>query len=154
MVMRPEYVDYTPGRNSPSNCFMVMRPEYVDYTPGESISLAFPVLEMYSNPRKSMQGGFISAAFDNSFGVLVGIITGQREMASVDLSVSYHRPIFENDTLTIKVYLKSRGKNIAYLTGEAFDSEKRLVASASTNIMLLEKERYHRRAPETDTSSL
>lgn len=125
-------------------CWELMQPKLLEYIDGESISIAFPVLDIYSNPRKSMQGGFISAAFDNSFGCLSFLSTGQMEMASVDISVNYHRPIFEKDTLTVTAYLKSRGRNIIHLTGEAYDTENRLIASATTNLILLEKERFHK----------
>ncbi|NPV92676.1 MAG: PaaI family thioesterase [Firmicutes bacterium] len=132
-------------KNTRVNCWDLMKPELVEYVEGKSMTFRFPVLEIYSNPRKSMQGGFISAAFDNSYGPLASVVTGQLEMASVDLCVNYHRPIFENDTLTVKVYIKSKGKNILHLTGEAFDSKDRLIASSVTNIMLLEKEKFHKK---------
>jgi acyl-CoA thioesterase FadM len=58
-------------------------------------------------------------------------------MATIDMCINYHKPIFENDRLEVIVCLKSLGKTIASLTGEGFDKEKNLIATASTNIMLL-----------------
>ncbi|HWP97859.1 MAG TPA: PaaI family thioesterase [Syntrophomonadaceae bacterium] len=131
-----------------ANCKETMQPEFVEYVEGESLTYNYPVLEIYSNPRKSMQGGFIGAAFDNTFGGLVILSTGRYEIATVDLCVSYHCPIFENDVMMVRVNMKSLGKTIAYLTGEAFDSRGRLIASATTNIMLLEKENFHKKTIE------
>lgn len=134
----------------PANCKETMQPVFVEYVEGESLTYNFPVLEIYSNPRKSMQGGFIGAAFDNTFGGLIFLSTGRMEMASVDLCVNYHRPIFENDVMKVKVNLKSMGKTIAHLTGEAYDTRGRLIASATTNIMLLEKDKFHKKTVSSD----
>lgn len=126
--------------HSMSNCVVVMKGEFVEYVTGVSTTFSYPVLEMFSNPRKSMQGGFISAAFDNTFGFMVYLSTKQVEMATIDLHISYHKPIFENDKLTVTVYIKSLGKTIIHLIGEAYDGEKNLIASASTNFFLLRKD--------------
>ena len=124
------------------NCVELMKREFVEYVVGESLTCAYPVLKIYSNMRKSMQGGFISAAFDNTFGALVYFFTKKAEMASIDLYVNYHRPIFENDKLTVTAYLKSKGKTIIHLVGEAYNMENKLIATSNTNIMLLDKNKF------------
>ena len=118
-------------------CREVMQPEFVEYVEGESLTYKFPVLEMYANPRNSMQGGFIGAAFDNTFGGLVYLLTGRLEMASIDMYVNFHRPIFVGDHLYTKAVLKSKGRTVVHMLGESYDSKERLVATATTNIMLL-----------------
>ncbi|MDD3269844.1 MAG: PaaI family thioesterase [Syntrophomonadaceae bacterium] len=123
----------------PPNCVATMQSEFVEYIVGHSISYDYPALEIFSNPRKAMQGGFIGAAFDNTFGALTFLLTGQMEMATIDLNVSYHKPIFENDILTVTAILQSKGKTIVNLRGEAYDRQKSLIATATTNIMLLAK---------------
>jgi acyl-coenzyme A thioesterase PaaI-like protein len=50
------------------NCFRFMQGRVVEYLPQERLTVAFPVLDEYLNPAGSMQGGFITAAFDNVFG--------------------------------------------------------------------------------------
>ena len=129
----------------PVNCRDTMQPQFVEYVEGESFTYNYPVLEMYLNPRRSMQGGFIAAAFDNAFGALVYLTTGQLEMASVDIHVNYQRPIFENDLLTVKVFLKAKGRNIVHVTGEAYDQSSVLIATASTNIMILDRDYFQRK---------
>lgn len=129
----------------PVNCKDIMKPEFVEYVKDESLSLRFPVLEVYANPRKSMQGGFICAAFDNTFGSLVLLMTGRMEFVNLDFNIHYHRPIFVNDFLRIKVNLQSQGKTLVYIIGAAYDGRDRLIASANTNIMLLDKDRFQKR---------
>lgn len=132
-------------QSRPLNCRDVMQPQFVEYVEGESFTYDYPVLEMYLTPRRSMQGGFIAAAFDNAFGSLVYLTTGQLEMATVDLHVNYQRPIFESDILTVKVFLKSRGKTIVHAWGEAYDRKSSLIATAATNIFIMDKELFPRK---------
>ncbi|MEA4923996.1 MAG: PaaI family thioesterase [Syntrophomonadaceae bacterium] len=120
------------------NCVTIMQWEFVEYVVGKSVTCAFPVLALYSNPRKSMQGGFIGAAFDNTFGTLVYLTTKKMNMVTIDLNITYHKPIYENDRLIVTVYIKSLGKTIIHLVGEAFDSQGNLIASATTNLTLLD----------------
>ncbi len=121
-------------------CAQLMQPKFIEYVENESITYEFPVLDIYLNPWKCMQGGLISAAFDNAFGALAILVTGKFTVTTIDLNLSYHRPIYADDTLTIKVYLKSKGKNILTMWGEAFDSGERLVATATSKLVILHKE--------------
>lgn len=123
----------------PPNCVKIMESEFVEYVVGKSITYDYPALVIFSNPRKAMQGGFIAAAFDNTFGALTFLLTGQMEMATIDISVSYHKPIFENDILRTTAILQSKGKTIVNLRGEAFDRNNNLIATSTTNIILLAK---------------
>ena len=125
-------------RESPP-CVEIMQREFVEYVVGGSLTCAFPALPIYSNPRQSMQGGFICAAFDNTFGMLVYLVTRSLDMATVDLDCNYHKPIFENDKLEVTVSVKSKGKTIVHMIGEARNREKELIASATTNIYLFDK---------------
>ena len=126
-------------KNVANPCAELMQPKFIEYIENESITYAFPVLDIYLNPWKCMQGGFISAAFDNVFGALAILATGKFEVSSLDLNLNYHRPIFADDMLTVKVYLKSKGKSIISLWGESFDSCGRLIATATSKIILLNK---------------
>lgn len=120
-------------RQSPP-CVEIMHREFVEYIVGRSLTCAYPVLPIYSNPRKSMQGGFICAAFDNTFGMLVSFLTKTLDMATIDLDANYHKPIFEGDKLEVTVSMKSLGKSIIHMVGEARNREQDLIASATTNI--------------------
>jgi len=121
-------------------CVLTMQPEFVEYVTGESITYAYPVLPIYANPRQTMQGGFMAAAFDNAFGALVSLATRRMNMASIDLELNYHRPISIGDRLIVKVVIKSLGKTIVHLTGEACDSQGNLVSSATSNIYLFNEQ--------------
>ena len=77
-----------------ANCFDVMKPKIMEYVAKESLTIAFPILEEYLNPDGRMQGGFITAAFDNTFGALCFYEVKDLALpATIDISTSYQRPI-------------------------------------------------------------
>lgn len=119
-------------------CVTVMKPVFKEYIPGESITYIYPVLDEFLNPRRTMQGGFIAAAFDNVLGTLAFLETKLKNLASADLAVYYHRPALAGEELTITAYLKHKGKNIVFLSGEAYNSDGKLVATATTNLVSFE----------------
>lgn len=118
------------------NCLSVMEPTFVEYIPDEMLEINFPVLELYLNPLNVMQGGFISAAFDNAFGFLKDLVTKSKAV-TLDLSTSYHRPIYKDDNLTIKVYMKHRGNTIVSMYAESFNDDGKLIATSTSKMMIL-----------------
>ena len=129
-----------------TNCWSFMKPEFVEYVEGASLTMAFPVLEVYSNPRGTMQGGFMTAAFDNTFGSLLQMETRRRDMASIDIHINFQRPIFVGDVLLVRAYVKSIGQTLAHLYGEGTDrSQGRLIATAVSNLVLMGQEKFDRK---------
>lgn len=118
------------------NCVDVMEPTFVQYMPDELFEIRFPVLEWYLNPFNAMQGGFISAAFDNAYGLLNKMAT-RKEAVSLDLNTNYHKPIYKNDTLTVKVYMKHKGNTIVNMYAEAFNNDSQLIATSDSKMMIM-----------------
>ncbi len=122
---------------TPPPCFTNMKGRLTEYKPGTSLTVTFPVFDSYLNPGGSMQGGIITAAFDNVFGPLCAVSSGTPSSAMVDINASYHRPVFPGDELTVTARVKSKGKRIIHMEGEAYNKDKKLVASASCDYMIL-----------------
>lgn len=118
-------------------CLAIMKPRLVEYIEGERLVMAFPVLDWELNPRGGMQGGFITAAFDNVFGAMCVYETKEREIATVDISTSYQRPIFKGDELIITVWIKSKGRTLVHLYAEGHNKEGKLIATSNTNFIIL-----------------
>ncbi len=119
------------------NCFNSMQGRMIEFKKDESLTIAFPILENYLNPAGSMQGGFITAAFDNVFGPLCEGITGTQATTTVDLYTNYHRPIFPGDELIITATVMVKGKTKIHMTAEAYNKEHKLIATATTNYVFL-----------------
>lgn len=120
------------------NCIKIMEPRLVEYVVGERLSMGFPILEKFLNPGGGMQGGFITGAFDNAFGSFCAYETKGKPIATIDISTTYQRPIFMGDELIITVWMKSMGKTIVHMWGEGRNKEGKLVATSTTNLILLD----------------
>jgi len=121
---------------TPPPCYLHMEATLVDYDPAKGLTVAFPVLKAYLNPAGTMQGGFITAAFDNVFGPLCYLASGTPASAMVDINNTFHRPAFAGDELTITARVKTKGRTIIHMEGEAYNQDNKLVASANCNYML------------------
>jgi len=121
---------------TPPPCYLHMKARLVDYNPNTSLTVAFPVVESYLNPAGTMQGGFITAAFDNVFGPLCYLASGTRSSAMININNSYHRPAFAGDELIITARVKTKGRSIVHMEAEAYNQDSKLVASANCNYML------------------
>lgn len=119
--------------------FKIMDPTFVECLSEDNVVISFPVVEWQINGFNSMQGGFIAAAFDNVFGILCYGAINKELFTTLDMNLTYHRPIFLDDVLKISVNIKCIGKSIVCMNGEAFNSENKLIASATTNTMRLNK---------------
>ncbi|HOP31363.1 MAG TPA: PaaI family thioesterase [Spirochaetota bacterium] len=120
----------------PPPCYTVMNATLVGHKPGIELTVAFPVLESFLNPAGTMQGGFITAAFDNVFGPLCYDATKTPASSMVHINTSFHRPVFPGDELTIIARVKTKGKRIVHMDGEAYNRENKLVASAHCDYMI------------------
>ncbi len=122
---------------TPPPCYLNMQTQLLNVTSENSVTIAIPVLESYCNPAGSMQGGCISAAFDNAFGPLCILATGTPRTTALNINTSYHRPIFPGDELIITATVKSKGRTMVHILAEAYNREKQLIATANTQYLIL-----------------
>jgi uncharacterized protein (TIGR00369 family) len=127
------------GATYPPNCFVSMKAEVVHYESRTSLTVKFPVLEDSLNPMRTMQGGYIVAAFDNVFGPL-SYAAARCPCVTMNLTAQFIRPILPGDWLTMTAKIVSRGNQILYMTAEAFNEKKKLIATGSANAMMLKPE--------------
>lgn len=113
------------------HCFTSMQGQVVAFDEGRSMTVGFPVLKNYLNPAQTMQGGFITAAFDNVFGPLCYSATKTTATTTVGIITSYHRPIMEGDELIITATVKTQGKTKIHMMAEAYNRDNKLIATAS-----------------------
>jgi uncharacterized protein (TIGR00369 family) len=125
-----------PSAVLPPNCSVLMKGEYVHYESRMLLTISFPVLEQFLNPMKTMQGGFITAAFDNVIGPL-SYLAARNPCTSMDIHTNYIRPIVAGDVLTITAKVVSRGNTAMHLSAEAVNNKGRLVATCSANMVVM-----------------
>lgn len=111
----------------PPNCFVAMKAEFVHYESRNSLTASFPVMEESLNPLRMMQGGFLAAAFDNTFGPL-SYLAARCPCVTINLTTQFIRPIEPGDRLMVTAKVVSRSMQVVHMTGEAFNSKNKLVA--------------------------
>lgn len=125
-----------PTAQLPPNCFVLMKPEYLEYESRMMLKISFPVEKEYLNPMLGMQGGIISAAFDNVFGPL-SYLAARTPCTTLDLHTNYIRLITEKDTLIVTARVVSRGQSTMHLSAEATNLKDKLIATCSTHMMIM-----------------
>ncbi len=120
----------------PPPCFTSMDGTFLDYESRRSLKVSFPVTRRSLNPQATMQGGFIAAAFDNVFGPL-SYLAARSACTTLDIHTQFIRGIGEGDTLCITAQVIARGTNTLFMTAEATNSAGKLIATSSTNLLIV-----------------
>lgn len=120
----------------PPNCFSSMWAEFIEYESRTMLKVAIPVLENSLNPMKIMQGGFIAAAFDNTFGPL-SYVAARNPCVTLDLHTNYIRSVSAGETLTVIARVVSRSGRTLHMSAEAHNGKGKLIATASTNMIMV-----------------
>jgi uncharacterized protein (TIGR00369 family) len=124
------------GAEFPPKCFLSMNAEFVEYESRTSLTVRVPVLDASLNPLQMMQGGFITAALDNTFGPLSYLAAG-KPCVTLDITTQFIRPVKAGDELTVRATVISRGRNALYMKAQAFNRKGKLVATAGSNALIL-----------------
>lgn len=122
--------------SGPPPSFGDMEGEFVSYILRKELVCSFPVLERQTNPLGNMQGGYITAAFDNTMGPL-SYLAARKPCTTIDLNTHYMRPIKPGDRLFVQARIVLQSPNIMFMTSEAYNSKDKLIATATTNIFIL-----------------
>jgi len=98
----------------------------------------FPVTQGSLNPEGKMQGGFLTAAFDNVFGPL-SYLAARSPCVTLDIHTQYFRGLTIGETVTIVAEVIARGQSSVFMKAEAFNSSQKLVAVSSTNLLIVKE---------------
>ncbi len=97
---------------------------------------SFTVGEEFGNTVGNVQGGFLAAMLDATLGTAIVATLQPGEIApTVELKISYLRPALIG-TIIGRGRILKRGSRVAFLTGELYDAEDRVLATASGTFLL------------------
>ena len=100
----------------------------------QRISYRFPTQPWQKNERGDIHGGIISSMFDSAIGTTAIFAAGWREATTIDLDVSFLRPLDGDSHAIIHTYIIKNGRSIIRLRGEMICEESgKLVAAATGN---------------------
>jgi uncharacterized protein (TIGR00369 family) len=119
-------------------CAQLLGWELIDQWPDEGrIEIAFHPTAQMLNPRGIVQGGFVAAMLDDAMGpALVCMTGGQEAPASLDINVSFVKPVFPGRVIAKGRVIK-KGRNIAFLEAELFDESGSLLARATSTAQIV-----------------
>ena len=120
----------------PPPSFLDMNAEILEYVKNKSITVIFPVSNNQTNPMGFMQGGYIAAAFDNAFGPL-SYFVAKKPVTTINMNIQYIRGVASNQNVIVTASIEARGHSTMHMTGEMKTEKGKLLATASTNLLIL-----------------
>lgn len=139
-TLKRELVEFgeTVGKDMPfpPPCFTSMQGKFLEYESRKKLTASFPVVSECLNPQGKMQGGFLTAAFDNVFGPL-SYLAARNPCITLDIHTQFFRGLEAGETLTIIAEVVARGSASIYMAAGAFNAAKKLVAASNTNLLIV-----------------
>ncbi len=111
-----------------------------EVTEGHVVFEAIPGLHVY-NPIGSVHGGYIAALLDSACGCAVhSLLNADQIHTTLELKTAYHRPV-TTETGTIRAIgsVINMGRRVAYAEGRLVDANDRLLASATSTLLIMER---------------
>jgi len=122
----------TDQRGPSFNVNMRSRYESCDFAT-KTLILSFPVEEYMRNPAGVMHGGAVAGAMDITMGSLTFYMSGETLTPTINLNVSYERPVPTGQRIFVEAVCHACGKTMAYASARAWAEGKpdKIVASAA-----------------------
>lgn len=123
-------------REQGESCNSAMHPQFEACSFAEkTLWMSYPVEAYMRNPVGVMHGGAVTAALDITMGSLVFFASGEFIPPTININVSFTRPVPVGKRLVVEATLLSCGKTMAYVTAKAWSKgqeDKILVSAAGT----------------------
>jgi uncharacterized protein (TIGR00369 family) len=121
----------------PPPCFDEMKGAFTAFDEGQRLLTArFPVDARYQNPLGYMQGGFITAAIDNTLGPLSYLVAPPS--VTLQLSTQYLRPVAPGAShIVVHGRVDEMTKSYLFMSARVLDPRDRVVAIAQAHCQIL-----------------
>lgn len=115
----------------PPPSFTSMQGEILDFDEQEgTLSARYPILASQLNPYHTLQGGFLAAAVDNTFGPLSLLVAPPNVTRRLELT--YNRPVMlELGYIIVHARLKTRSDRVLELSADILDPHGNRLARAT-----------------------
>lgn len=101
----------------------------------QTVEMAFTLPPEFAAMRGSAQGGLLAGPIDEAFGAAMYMATGGKLQLSLDLTMSFLRPV-PMERITVKARAVKSGRRVAFLEAELFDHESKLCVRATATSMV------------------
>lgn len=114
--------------------------EYLEVTPGKKIRGKVPFQKRFTNPIKTYQGGFLSAAMDDHFGPL-SYITAEKPCTTLSLNVTFLKAFTEKmGHCIVEAEVLQKTKSFIFMRAMVLSPDGELIAHGESHVAILRDE--------------
>lgn len=124
------------GAQIPPNCSYELQGDFVEYVPRKKLVAVFPTQEKHTNPMGNLQGGILTALFDDTVGPL-SYLVARAPAVTTNLQVNFIRGVKPPVQITISAEVISVSTKSMIFQAEARDPKGRLVATMTSHNLIL-----------------
>jgi uncharacterized protein (TIGR00369 family) len=130
--------DIMQGRRQPPAVSQLLGSKVLSIDPeGERVEMEFLARPEFLNVHGMVQGGILSAMFDDAMAAAVTSSGGNFMAPTLELKTSFIRPARQG-SLFVEGRVVHRGRSIAFLEGRMRDKEGNLIATATATSRIME----------------
>lgn len=122
-------------RHAPDSIGDLLHFQVVECDPMQgSYCFSLDTEDWMQNAFGTLHGGIIATALDQGMGMLATcLMNGQGLTPSVQLNITYHRPLVPGERILLKIYVESVTRTLIHMRGEAFqeDAAEKLCATGT-----------------------
>ncbi|MBA2403312.1 MAG: PaaI family thioesterase [Bdellovibrionales bacterium] len=111
--------------------------EYLEVSPGKKITGKIPFQKKFTNPIKTFQGGFLTAAMDDCFGPL-SYITAERPCTTLSLNTTFLKAFTEKmGHCIIEAEVLQKTKSFIFMRAVVLSPEGEILAHGESHVSIL-----------------
>lgn len=124
----------------PPPAFLAMQGEFLEFDAAAMrLTTRFPVLDSWLNPFRTMQGGFIAAAVDNTVGPLS--MLAAPPSVTRDLGIKYRRAVVaDSGHIRVVARLVEARKRRLILEAHVLDGQEQILAEGQVTNWIIDRE--------------
>lgn len=103
----------------------------------QTVEMTFTLPPEFAAMRGTAQGGLLAGPIDEAFGAAVYLATGGKLQLSLDITMSFLRPVTMGK-ISVKARAVKAGRRISFLDAELFDANGKLCVRATATSMATE----------------
>ena len=114
--------------------------DLVEVAEGRAVFAGTPGPKHY-NPIGSVHGGYAATLLDSACGCAVhSCLSATQAYTTLELKIAYHRGMFaDTGPVRAEATVLSIGKRAAFAEGKLYDSQRKLLASATSTLLVFER---------------
>jgi len=121
----------------PPPSMLELQIEYIEVVPGKKMTGKIPFQQRFTNPIRTFQGGFLSAAIDDIFGPL-SYVTAGKPCTTLSLNTTFLKPFLsKHEYCLIEAEVLQKTKSFIFMRAKVTDPDGEILAHAESHVSIL-----------------